>query len=309
MNTHKINTLIIDVSPSEVDAGAELRLKGKVSCSAPFDLRGQVLLIKDHDAAMVARIELTEFDGVANETSAFVVRAPVKPGAYSWLATFSADAEKGISRQELSSPFSFTVNPHRTTLLVWDVPSTITAGEKFSIKVGMKCSSECGVVDTEVGIFDHKASQVTTAMINGDIWPGSSALYFTEVELEAPAQESGYCTWEARVRESETEIPHAEATATFGIRLVPPPECLVTLEVFEADRRTPIKAANVVMHPYRTITDERGVAELRVPKGTYNVLVSASNHEPVSRTVEVTDDIITRTELALEPPQDTAWGY
>ena len=59
------------------------------------------------------------------------------------------------------------------------------------------------------------------------------------------------------------------------------------------------------MHPYRALTDENGVATVKVTKGRYDILVSASKYLPVSTTVEVTADMITRAELDVEPPLES----
>ena len=48
------------------------------------------------------------------------------------------------------------------------------------------------------------------------------------------------------------------------------------------------------MHPYRAITDENGVAKLKVVKGSYKLLVSASKYLATSRTVEVTENTTIR---------------
>ena len=66
-----------------------------------------------------------------------------------------------------------------------------------------------------------------------------------------------------------TAIPHAEGAAN-GMRVVSRPECLVTIEALDKESQTPLSGARVVMHPYRAVTDERGVAEVRVAKGAYN---------------------------------------
>ena len=75
-------TCAVDVSPDVVDAGAEMTLRGKVSCSPACDLRGHTLLIKDQAGADAGSIELTEFDGETNETNEFVVKAPVSRGIH-----------------------------------------------------------------------------------------------------------------------------------------------------------------------------------------------------------------------------------
>ena len=86
------------------------------------------------------------------------------------------------------------------------------------------------------------------------------------------------------------------------VRVVNPPDCEVTIQAIDREKQIPIKGARVVMHPYRASTDENGIAKVKVTKGRYDVLVSGSKYVPVSTTVEVTADMITRAELDEEPP-------
>ena len=83
-------TCEFEVSPDVVDAGAEMTLRGKVSCSPACDLRGHRLLLKDQAGADAGTLELTEFDGQTNETGELVVKAPVKAGGYTWSAVCPA---------------------------------------------------------------------------------------------------------------------------------------------------------------------------------------------------------------------------
>ena len=264
--TPKISGLSCEVSPSEVDAGADLTLKGKVSCSPAEDLRGKTLLIKDQDGALAESIELTEFDGETNETGEFMVKAPVRPGAYTWLAVCPAHAEAGISHEEPSAPFSFTVKPHSTHIVVWDAPSTIECGEGFSIKFGVKCSSECRPDGWTLEVRDHDRKKLARATLSDDAWPGTAALYYTEVDLTAPDTEGLYA-WEAKASGTGLDVPHAEGTASFGVRVVPTPECILTVEAIDMESQTPVKGAKVVVHPYRAFTDESGRAEVKDPEG------------------------------------------
>ena len=66
----------------------------------------------------------------------------------------------------------------------------------------------------------------------------------------------------------------------------------------EQDKET--CGAKVVVHPYRAVTDERGVAEVRVPKGAYRLFVSGPNHIPFRQDSEITTDVTIRAELALD---------
>ena len=114
---------------NEVDTGTDITLKGKLSCSPIADLSGTTLQIEDQDGALVESIELTEFDGETNETGECIVKTPHQPGAYTWLAVCPAHESAGISFEEVSTSFSFTVKPHSMRVVVWDTPLTIECGK------------------------------------------------------------------------------------------------------------------------------------------------------------------------------------
>jgi hypothetical protein len=75
----------------------------------------------------------------------------------------------------------------------------------------------------------------------------------------------------------------------------------VTVETVDKISQSPLSGARVVMHPYRAVTDERGVAEVRVARGVYKLFVSQSRYLTFGLPVEVMADITTRAELDLEP--------
>jgi hypothetical protein len=281
--------LVVDVSPDVVDAGAEMTLQGEVSCTPPCDLRGHNLLIKDGTGAEVGAMEIIDFDGVTNETRESILKAPVSPGRYTWLAVCA----------EASVPVPFTVKPHTTSLAVWDIPPAVLAGERFNIKVGIKCSSGCDLKNRNFEIHNHEGAQVASVTLSGDRWPGTG-LHFAELELEAPKAEDLY-TWSVRCAGKSAGIPHDEGSTSFGIRVVAHPECLVTVETIDRETQMPLSGARVVMHPYRAVADERGVAEVRVAKGEYQLFVSQTNYLTFALPVEVTTNMTARAELDLEP--------
>ena len=293
-------TCVVDVSPEVVDAGAEMTLLGRVSCAPACDLRGHTLLVKDQAGADAGSIEFTKFDGKTNETGELVVKAPVKAGGYTWLAVCPAVVKRGISYIEASTSISFTVKPHATSVLVWDTPSAVVVGERFRTKVGIKCSNECHLTNRDFGIYDHEGTQVATGTLPGGRWPGTTGLHVAEVELEAPAGEGLY-TWSVKCPGSHVGIPHAEGSISFGVRVVSHPEYLVTVEAIDKVSQTPLRGARVVMHPYKAVTDERGVAEVRVAKGAYKLFVSQTRYLTLGLPVEVTADMTARAELDLEP--------
>jgi hypothetical protein len=110
--------------------------------------------------------------------------------------------------------------PHATDVVVWDVPPAVVAGERFRMKVGIKCEHGCGLSNSTFEIHDHEGALAATATLPGDIWPGTAGLHVAEVELAAPSAEGLY-TWSVNVPStslgadpgSEAGIPHAEASA------------------------------------------------------------------------------------------------
>jgi hypothetical protein len=193
-----------------------------------------------------------------------------------------------------------TVEPHTTNVAVWDIPSAVVAGERFRVKVGVKCADECDLTNAGFGIVDEQGTQLATGTLPGDLWPGSTGLYVAEVELVAPTTEGLY-TWSVTIPASEAEIPHAAGSASFGIRVVSQPDYLVTIEAVDEADHAPLRGARVVMHPYRAVTDDRGIAEVRVAKGSYQLFVSQTRYITLGLPIEVHADMTARAELSVEP--------
>ena len=59
-----------------------------------------------------------------------------------------------------------------------------------------------------------------------------------------------------------------------------------------------------MMHPYRTETDENGFAKIDAAKGEYTIFVSKAKHDPMSKTVDLTEDMSTKVELVTEEPEE-----
>jgi len=304
VEVHETSTYMVKPSPPEVDAGADIPLKVEVSCPQGCDLRGSIVSIVVQDGAVAKQVELSEFDGRVNETDEFVVKAAIELGEYTWSAAFLAQDKEGILHEESSTPFSFTVKPHSTSIAVWDVPSPIALNDKFKIKVGVKCSSACKLTDKEIRIYGRKGKKVATVALGGVPWPATSALYWAEVKLEAPGTQ-GYHRWRVKFRKPDLELPHEEASYHFGFTTARPPEHVVTVEVTDKRTRASIKGARVALHSsgalYRNRTDDGGVARLSVPKGDYTLYASkAREYETFQTTVEITDDVTIKAELLVE---------
>ena len=213
-------------------------------------------------------------------------------------------------RDDASRPFGANrvaaeVAPHDTRVVVWDTPAAIERGKRFTVRVGIACSAKCQPNGWRVEVRDHDGEQRATATLGDDPWPGTDALYHAEVALVAPDVE-GLHTWEAAAlmdATTETDGPpvaHDGSPARFGVRVVSAPACRLTVVALDAASRTPVEGARVVAHPYRAVTDERGVAEMRVPAGEYRLFVSGKGSIPFRFDGEVNTDTTIRAELAQD---------
>ena len=193
-----------------------------------------------------------------------------------------------------------TIQPHTTNVVVWDIPSAVVVGERFRIRVGVRCSQECTLANNRFEIRDADGAILAATTVAGDVWPGTTALYFTDIELTAPHEEGLY-TWSVTIPAVDDEVPHAEGVTSFGIRVVAQPQYLVTIEAVDEANQSPLGGARIVMHPYRAVADERGVARVRVAKGAYKLFVSQPRYVTVGLPVQVDADMTARAALYVEP--------
>jgi len=283
IKAHQISASMVKAAPAEVAAGADMTLKVRVSCSSTCDLRGKTIRIVAQEAILADEIELSEFDGSASETGEFLAKAPVEPGAYTWTAVFPAQEKEGVLHQEGSGPFTFIVKPHTTSMAVWDIPFPIVPGATFQLKVGAKCSVGCNLAGKNVAVRDREGARVATGTLSDAPYSDTVALYFAEMELEAPGT-VGYHEWTAELPKPELELPHEGAFYNFGFATAKPSEHGVTVEVMDKETNTPIKDAEVYFGhlgpPYRGRTDERGIVRVDLPEDEWELIVSASERMP-----------------------------
>jgi hypothetical protein len=306
-NLHDQCTCTVDISPEDVDAGAELTVECRIDCPEGCDLEGLQLAVRDPDGTEVATAGIAAFeDDEAGDGAIFYATDPIPLVAPRAAGThmFSVEllpAERNGVRHEMTTEFPVTVKAHTARLNVWDVPSAVVAGESFTFNIGLKCSSDCDLTGRNVEVVDHDGNEVASGRVGG-IWPGTAALHFLEVTVLAPSVPGEY-DWQVRVPESDAaDLPHAAGALTFHVRSVKPADFEVTIEAVDGTSKAPLPGANIVMHPYRTVTDATGTARIRVARGEYRILVSRSKYIPMQTMVDVTRNIATRAELTLEPP-------
>jgi len=303
VSTHGERTCAVEVAPGEVDAGGELTVTVRAACPQGCDLAGQGVSIQDRDDTELARAELAALEDGAYGTSALVLRAPLQVGEHVWRAVLAAQEKDGVRHEQTATEFPVVVRAHAASVTVWGLPSAIAAGERFSFKVGIRCSAGCKLGGRALSVIDHAGAQVAVASLHDDVWPGTNALYFAEVQAQAP-RTTGELTWQVTSPGSDEGAPHAAGACPVALKVVAPPDHDVTVEAIDSANQTPIKGAHVLLHPYRALTDERGVAKVKVAKGRYTLVVSGFNYIGYESILDVTRDVTARAELAVEPEEE-----
>ena len=307
--THPTSVALSRPPAAEVDAGTVIYLKIKVACPYGCDLRGRVINVIAPDGAVVATTGLAGFADNANETAEFAFMAPNAVGEYSWNVVFTKQEAEGLVHEEGSLPITVTILAHDTSLAVWGVPSPVVIDHPFRIQVGATCSAGCDLKGKEIEIFDETGVSLARGRLGETPWEGTRALYWTEVELVAPASEGG-ASRSVRFAPTELQLPHGWASARFGFETVKPPRYSVAIKVVEHDG-TPVEDAQVRLGVYFACSDPAGLARVAMPQGTYTLDVLKTGYEAVSRVLDVDDDVAVEVEVAVIPPEnpDSYWLF
>jgi hypothetical protein len=290
-----------------VAVGDDFALKLAVSCPAGCDLSGMPLSVTDPDGRVTA-IAADAADQDSAETRDIALRAPLRVGEQVWNVRLGPHESAGVQHAESTLTVRVTVKPHATSLAVWAVPSPVVMGERFTIKVGAKSSGACVLAGRKILVSDPAGAVIGEGKLGEAPWPGTHALYWTEVELAAPARE-GLFWCAASFAADVVESPHEGTSSRFSVAIVRPPEHRLTVKVLEKDTHAPIEDAQVRLGPYGAATDPSGQAEVAMPKGTFDLTVWKVGYEAPSLTVEVQDDVTIRIEAVIVPPEDpdAAW--
>ena len=183
-----------------------------------------------------------------------------------------------------------TDEAHDTSVAVWDIPAPVVRDRPFRVKVGVVCSAECPLGGHEIAVHDGEGTSLARARLSDAPWPGTSALYWMEVELHAPASE-GHQTWQVRCN-----ADHSFA-ASFSFIIDRQPEHAVTIEAIDRAAGMPVERVELHLGPYRATTDGNGVATIAVPGGSYDVAVWKVGYEASPVTVAVEADITVRIDM------------
>ena len=173
---------------------------------------------------------------------------------------------------------------------------------QFKVKIGAKSSAGCGLKGRGVEVL-RDGKVVARGALGDAPFPGTAALYWTELELAAP-QEAGMASWTVRFEADGLDLPHEGASSTFSAAIVPPPDHTLTVKVIEKDSAAPVEEALVRLGAYRAETGRAGFAEVRLPKGRYELNVWKAGYEIQPTTLDLDRDASVEIEALLVPEED-----
>lgn len=299
IHTHPTKVEISQPIPLEVEAGTDITLKVRVSCPFGCDLRGRPVTLMAPDGVVMTS-ELARYDDKISETEDSTLTVPGQAGEYAWSILFPRHESESVVHEESSLPISFRTIPHKTGMAVWDVPSPVARNSSFRVKVGMQCSATCRLTGQLIEVRDEAGAKIGEAKLGETPWTGTSALYWAEVELAAPATE-GISFASVTFTTAELELPHEGGSATFSFRTDKPAEHRVTVKVIEEKTGAPVEDVEVRLGLYVASTDERGVVTLELPKGTYELGIRKDGYKAQPISVEVSENLTVQVEASAAP--------
>jgi hypothetical protein len=292
--------------PSEAAVGADITVPVTVTCPAGCDLAGIPLVVTTPDGS-VLKLTAPEDNADASAARSITLTVPHRVGAHVWRVATEPHEVAGICHAG-SMTLAITGLPQPTSLAVWGMPSPVVTGQSFPVKVGAKSAAGCDLRGCPIEIRDENDNVMASGCLAEEPWQGTSALYWTELELKAPPV-SGMVAWSVRLTAAELALPHDGASARFTVAIVEPPEHRLTVKVVDQATAAPIADVQVRLGAYRGATDQSGLAEIMMPKGTFDLAIWKAGYEAPAQTVAIDADLTVEVPVVAMPEEnpDAAW--
>jgi len=220
---------------------------------------------------------------------------------------FPAQELGGVAYAESALTVSVQTQPHRTSLAVWAVPSPVRIADRFAVTVGAKSSGACALAGARVDIRDETGARIGDGVLGDATWPGTAALYWTEIVLMAPPR-NGMVRWSATFAATEMQVPHLGSSCEFSLAVMKRPQHRLTVRVVDREGAAPVDDVQIAVGPCRAATDRDGIAQIETPAGTFELAVWKAGFERAPQVVEIAADMTVRVEMTRLPEELTAWS-
>jgi hypothetical protein len=190
------------------------------------------------------------------------------------------------------------------SLAVWDVPMPVTAGEKFTVKVGAKSSSRRELAGYRVAVTDGSGALAASGALGQAPLSGTEALYWSTLELTAPARQADY-TVQLIAGATIDDIIATE----FSIAVAAKPAYTLTMTVTERDSHEPLDGVEIRVGPFHARTGKDGQAALKVSRGDFQIQLWRTAHIAEPQPIRVGRDESVELTMVHVPEEhpDARW--
>jgi hypothetical protein len=284
------------LEPEAPEAGMEFTLTAEIDPEALPEATDLVIL--DDCGKELGRADLVETDeGLVSEPLA--LKAPLQAGEHLWKARLIAETGDDAPPAPVAVALPLRVKAHPVVAVAWGLPPALSPGESFTFQVGLKCPCGCDSSGWPFTLSDGKGRKLHEGRVGDTPWTGTEGLHYAEITLAAPKAE-GTETWEIVSDPPEAPAAHTPGRAEVRLVTLPAPEVTITVVVTEAATGAPVPRAKVVVHPYRALAGEDGIALLRVPRGRYTIQVSGRKYFASQTEGDVEEDVTISAELEID---------
>ena len=299
--------ILFRVVPQDPDPGAIVKLEAELENMAPDRRAGRSVSFRNAAGEEMTSANFTEDSGCLKLGIDWIeVAAPSEPGNHVWTAVLIDPTREVVEDEEaaegheapdgITADFTLSIQAHKPSLSVWDIPPAIERGNAFTLRVGIKCPHGCPSQGWAFTVHSHDGRELATGAVGDEAWPGTQGLNHAEVALTAPDQ-IGDFDWTVTANGAEEPCIHAPRSTTFKVHAVPQPDFVLRVEVVDAVTKAPVEKARVVVHPYRTVTNAEGVAELRLPAGDHILFVAGKQYFAFKSEGKLTENSTIRAEM------------
>jgi len=190
------------------------------------------------------------------------------------------------------------------SLAVWDVPMPVVAGEKFPIKIGAKSATGRALAGGRVEVSDVKGAMVASGALADAPLDGTEALYWTALEMPAPARQE-LAEYAVRFVGDQGEA----MASRFSVVAAAKPEHRLSVKVTEQRTAAALDGVEIRLGPFHARTDAAGRAELRVCKGAYQLQLWRNAHIAQPKPINIDGDVSVELTMMHVPEEhpDARW--
>jgi hypothetical protein len=181
--------------------------------------------------------------------------------------------------------------PHDASVAVWDIPSPAVSDRPCCVKVGVACSAGCALDGHEITVHDADGARLSGGRLSSAPWPGTSALYWADVELPALRSEG------PRTLQVQCSAGPHSVSAPFGFTIAGQPEHAVRIVAVDGATGAPIDHVEVRLGAFRATTGDDGAATLAVPGGAYDVILWKVGYQASPVSLAVSEDVTVAVDM------------